>query len=76
MFVSVEILYGTQERGKGKENDRASVILHTIDMKVEDIRMCTENCQKIGLGGKGVRESIRRDSTDQSKTHPHPVGKH
>jgi hypothetical protein len=29
------------EREKGKENDRASVILHT---KVEDMRMCIENC--------------------------------
>jgi hypothetical protein len=30
MFVTVELLYGTQERGKGKENDRASVISHNI----------------------------------------------
>jgi hypothetical protein len=26
----VELLYGTWERGKEKENDRASVILHKI----------------------------------------------
>jgi hypothetical protein len=32
------------ERGKGKENDRASVILHTIDVKLEDTRMCIESC--------------------------------
>jgi hypothetical protein len=32
------------ERRKGKENDRASVILHTIDGKVEDIIMCIESC--------------------------------
>jgi hypothetical protein len=33
MFVTVELLYGTQGRSKGKENDRASVILHTIRYK-------------------------------------------
>jgi hypothetical protein len=33
-----------RERGKVKENDRASVILHTIDVTVEDIRMCIEYC--------------------------------
>jgi hypothetical protein len=31
------------ERGKGNENDRASAILHTINVKVEDIRMGIEN---------------------------------
>jgi hypothetical protein len=30
MFVTGELLYGTQGRGKGKENDRASVIPHNI----------------------------------------------
>jgi hypothetical protein len=30
MFVRVELLYGTQERGKGKENDRALVILNNV----------------------------------------------
>jgi hypothetical protein len=30
------------ERGKGKENDRASSI--TTSVKVEDIRTCTESC--------------------------------
>jgi hypothetical protein len=30
MLVIVELLYGTWGRGKGRENDRASVILHTI----------------------------------------------
>jgi hypothetical protein len=30
MFVIVDLLYGIGERGKGKENDRASVILHNI----------------------------------------------
>jgi hypothetical protein len=30
LFVTVELLYGTPERGKGKENDRASVISHNI----------------------------------------------
>jgi hypothetical protein len=33
-----------RERGKGKENDRASVISYAIDVKVEDIRMCIESC--------------------------------
>jgi hypothetical protein len=32
------------ERGKGKEKDRASVISHTTDVKVEDMRMCIESC--------------------------------
>jgi hypothetical protein len=32
------------EREKGKENDRASIIFHTISGKVEDIRMYIENC--------------------------------
>jgi hypothetical protein len=31
-----------RERGKGKQNDRASVISHTIDVKVEDRKMCIE----------------------------------
>jgi hypothetical protein len=30
MFVTVELLYGTQRKREGKENDRASVISHTI----------------------------------------------
>jgi hypothetical protein len=42
MFVAVELLYGTQGKREGKEDDRASVISHII--KVEDIRMCIENC--------------------------------
>jgi hypothetical protein len=49
------------ESGKGKENDRASVISHTIRCKGRDIRMCTGNLKNGGEGGKGVRESIRRD---------------
>jgi hypothetical protein len=32
------------DRGKGTENDKASVIWHTIDVKVEDIRVCIESC--------------------------------
>jgi hypothetical protein len=32
-----------RERGKGKENDRTSVISHNI-VKVEDTKMCTESC--------------------------------
>jgi hypothetical protein len=33
------------ERGKGKENDRASVISQNIaSMNIEDIRMHIENC--------------------------------
>jgi hypothetical protein len=33
-----------REKWKGKENDRASVILHTIDVKVEGKRMHIKNC--------------------------------
>jgi hypothetical protein len=33
-----------RERGKGKENERASVTSCNIDMKVEDIMMCSESC--------------------------------
>jgi hypothetical protein len=32
MFVTVELLYGTQGKRERKENDRASVISHTIIM--------------------------------------------
>jgi hypothetical protein len=49
MFITVELLYGTWERVKRKENDRASVISHTIKY------------EKQGVQGKGVRESIQRD---------------
>jgi hypothetical protein len=30
MFVTVELLYGTRGKRKGKENDRASIMLHDI----------------------------------------------
>jgi hypothetical protein len=30
MFVTVELLYGTQGKREKKRDDRASVILHTI----------------------------------------------
>jgi hypothetical protein len=33
-----------RERGKGKENDRASVISHTIRCEGKDIQTCIENC--------------------------------
>jgi hypothetical protein len=39
-------------------------------MKVEGKRMCIKNCWKIVLGGNGVRKSIWKDWTDQSKAHP------
>jgi hypothetical protein len=39
-------------------------------MKVEDIRMYTESCWKMGMGGKGVRESNGRGWTDQSNVFP------
>jgi hypothetical protein len=32
------------KRGKGKENDRASVISHNITCEGEDIRVCIESC--------------------------------
>jgi hypothetical protein len=31
-----------RERGKGRENDRVSVISHNIRCEVEDIRKCIE----------------------------------
>jgi hypothetical protein len=33
-----------RERGKGKENDRASVISHNIRCEGRDIRMCIDSC--------------------------------
>jgi hypothetical protein len=33
-----------RERGRGKENDRASVISHTIRCEGKDIQTCIENC--------------------------------
>jgi hypothetical protein len=72
----VEHVYNTRttlafgERGKGKGNDRASVILYNItSVKVEDIRMCIESCWKMGGIGKGVRESNRRGWMGQSKVY-------
>jgi hypothetical protein len=44
--------------------------LHTIDVKVEGKRMHIKNCWKTVWGGNGVRESIWKDLTDQSKAHP------
>jgi hypothetical protein len=32
------------ERGKGKENDRASVIVYNIRCEVRRHRICTERC--------------------------------
>jgi hypothetical protein len=43
--VIVELLYGTQEGGKRKENDRVSSISKYIkSVQVEVIRICIENC--------------------------------
>jgi hypothetical protein len=44
MTITVELLCGAWRKRKGKENDRASVTLHTTDVKVEDIRMCIKSC--------------------------------
>jgi hypothetical protein len=47
MFVIVELLYGNRRNRKGKENDRAWVLLQNLtSVKVEDIRMSIENCKK------------------------------
>jgi hypothetical protein len=55
-------LWNLWEGGKGKENDSISVISHTIRCEGRAIRMCIESCQKKWVvGGKGVKESIRRD---------------
>jgi hypothetical protein len=47
-----------EDRGKGKENDRASVISHTRRCKC---RTFIKNCGKMGKSGKGVRENILTD---------------
>jgi hypothetical protein len=45
VFVIVEVLYGTQERRKGKENDRESTISKYIgSVQVQDITICIESC--------------------------------
>jgi hypothetical protein len=45
MFVTVELLYGTQEGGKGKGNDRASTTCKCItSLQVKDITICIESC--------------------------------
>jgi hypothetical protein len=50
------------EKGKEKENDRASVILHTIRCEGRGYKdVYLKLFEKWGVGGKGVRESIRRD---------------
>jgi hypothetical protein len=60
-----------REREKGRENDRASVILHTIQCKGRGCKDVYSKLLKIQEeGGKGVRVSIRRDLIDQSKAHP------
>jgi hypothetical protein len=59
---------GLRERGKGKENDRASVILHNIRYEGRGNKdLYWKLLKKQGVGGKGVRESNQRDWTDQSK---------
>jgi hypothetical protein len=44
MFVKVELLYGTWRKRERKENDRASVILHTIRCEGRGRRLCIESC--------------------------------
>jgi hypothetical protein len=41
-----------------------------IRCKCRGYKNVSWNCWKIGTGGKGVRESIQKDWTDQSKAHP------
>jgi hypothetical protein len=43
MFVRVELLYGTHERGKGKEKEHQQDHKHHT-VQAEDIRMHTESC--------------------------------
>jgi hypothetical protein len=44
-FVIVELLYGTQRGGKGKENDTASTISKYItSVQVEVIMIYTKSC--------------------------------
>jgi hypothetical protein len=42
------------ERGKGKKNDKASVLSHTL-------RRESRGHAKHGEGGKGLRESVQND---------------
>jgi hypothetical protein len=49
------------EGGKGKENDRVSVISHTVRWEGRGYKDALKAAEKQGVGGKGVRESIQRD---------------
>jgi hypothetical protein len=44
MFVTRNYSMELRKSGKGKENARATVISIPPDVKVEDMRMCTERC--------------------------------
>jgi hypothetical protein len=59
MFVIVELLYGTWGKRKGKENDRASVISHSIRCEGRGYNDVLKTVEKWGMGG--VKKSIQRD---------------
>jgi hypothetical protein len=58
-----------RERQQGKENGRATIVSHTTRCEGRWYKNVLEIVEKQGMGGKRVRESIRRDWTDQSKAH-------
>jgi hypothetical protein len=59
------------ERGKGKENDRTSVILQNIRCEGRGYKdVYWKLLKNSGVGGKGVRESNWMDWTAHSKSHP------
>jgi hypothetical protein len=50
------------EKGKGKENDKASVILYNIRCENRGYKRCVlKGVENFGVGGKVVRESNGRD---------------
>jgi hypothetical protein len=48
MFVTAELLYGTQGKRERKEDDRVSVIFHNLRCEGRGYRMCIENLKNGG----------------------------
>jgi hypothetical protein len=53
MFVTVELLLGSQGKRERKEDGRASTISYVTSVQVEDITIGIESCSIMGVGGKG-----------------------
>jgi hypothetical protein len=72
MFITVELLYRTWGRQKGKENNRELTILKYItSVQVQDKTIYIKSCGIMAGGMEGVRESNERGQTDQSKVYSH-----